>query len=124
MKRLILITIAAFTLQGCAAIISGSHQKVTIHTNTKDGVIYQNFEKIGFANQEVKIKRNKIDNMYTISAEGCRDTSFVLEENFNWVCWFDVINPLGLALDYSLGSQYKTNDSLYIEMDCDSIIHD
>lgn len=107
-------------LQGCAAIISGSNQKVFFTSNVDGAKVTQNLDSIGVTNTQLIIQREKIDNLYTVSKEGCIDTSFVLKEKFNYLCYLDILNPFALAIDYAFGSQFKTDNVIYIPLRCDS----
>ena len=121
-RNLILLFTAILVvgLQSCATMISGSRQKVEIKSNVDDAVIYQNYDSIGVTNSILKVDRFKFDNMYTITKEGCYDTTFVMTQNFNLWCLTDIINPLALLVDYSIGAQYKTENELFIPLRCDS----
>lgn len=118
MKNVALI-IPLFLFNSCAVIFSGSTQEIKICSNAKDARIYSNFDHVGYTNKQFELKRSDIPKMYTIKKEGCRDTSFVLNERFNKLCYLDVLIPYFYAFDLAVETHRKTDDSIYIQMICD-----
>ncbi|MEO9531917.1 MAG: hypothetical protein ABJG68_15805 [Crocinitomicaceae bacterium] len=116
-KGLVLIA-TTILLQSCAVLISGSKQKVTFKTNVEKAQVYANFDYVGESNEEINLYRRNIPKMYTISAEGCKDTSFVLNEQFNKWCYLDVIIPYFYTFDLALEVHRKTDDTVKIDLDC------
>lgn len=119
--KLGLIATLMIGMTSCATMISGSEQKVTFETNAKNANVYSNFEYVGEANTQIPLKRHSLDKMYKISAEGCRDTSIVLETKFNNLIWIDVINPIAVMIDFAAGAQFKSTEKVVkVELDCSS----
>lgn len=100
-------------------MITGSKQKVTFETNAPDGgQVYANFDYVGNTDTEFKLKRSDIPKMYTITAEGCKDTSFVIPQKFNHAVWADVLFPYAIIFDYAYDVQQKTDKVIKIDLDC------
>lgn len=102
-------------------MISGTKQKVTFETNAPNGgKVYANFDYVGDTDKEFKLQRANIPKMYTIKAEGCRDTSIVIPQKFNNVCWADVLFPVALMIDYGFDVHKSTDKVIKVELDCGS----
>lgn len=106
------------TCSSCAYVISGSKQKVTFTSNATNATVYMNYDSIGTTNEAIKLPRHNLDNIYTISADECIDTSFTLVQKFNAWCYLDVVNPLFLLIDFGQGVQFKTDKAVEINLNC------
>mgnify|MGYP001573565704 CR=1 FL=1 len=118
------LLIASFIImfQSCALMISGAKQEVTFKSNTDGARVFSNYESIGYTNQEIKIPRGNLNQMYTISKEGCLDTSFVLPLQTNWLVMIDLLGfplfNLPIVYDYIWDVNIKTDEIIQIDLDC------
>ena len=119
------LLIASFIImfQSCALMISGAKQEVTFKSNTDGARVFSNYESIGYTNQEIKIPRSNLNQMYTISKDGCRDTSFILPLKSNYLVLIDAIGGIllvnmPLVFDYIWDVDVKTDKIIQIDLDC------
>ncbi len=122
--RVSFIAIAFVYLTGCATIIKGSSQRVTIFSQEKGTELFVNEVKVGDNTAEYTFKKK---NEYFISArkEGCRDAFVEASKSF------DPVSLLGFLIDYGLisillvdnistGAMYEFDKETYIVTpDCD-----
>lgn len=96
MKRINCIALTAIILlSGCAAMINGTTQQVSVRSNVQDAKIYANEEFIGIGNG-VAVFRKKDDYVITARKDGCNDTSITASKSF------DATTLLGLLIDFGL----------------------
>ncbi|SFQ06183.1 hypothetical protein SAMN05216419_105312 [Nitrosomonas cryotolerans] len=96
MKRITCVALTAITLlSGCAAMINGTTQQVSVRSNVQDAKIYANEEFIGTGNG-VAVFRKKDDYVITARKDGCNDTSIAASKSF------DATTLLGLLIDFGL----------------------
>ncbi len=96
MKRINCIALTAIILlSGCAAMINGTTQQVSVRSNVQDAKIYANEEFIGIGNG-VAVFRKKDDYVITARKDGCNDTSIAASKSF------DATTLLGLLIDFGL----------------------
>lgn len=125
MKKLILFITTALLLNSCGMMVSGTKQNVTFESNADNASVYANYDKIGTTNVEFKLKRSDITKMYTIKADGCRDTSFVLPVRMNPYVYLDVLLFPVMMTDYAFDVHIRTDDVIKIDLDCgDGIIYE
>ena len=97
MKNFLVVCVAIFTLNGCAAMISGTSQQVSITSKNPDAHIYVNGLYLGDGAVTTTLKKNK---NYTIVVEkdGCRSVTIPVTKSF------DPTTLLGVFIDGGLVS--------------------
>jgi hypothetical protein len=118
MKKLLVLSMMALMFQSCALMISGANQKITFESETEGATVLVNNDSLGVTNEEVKIPRAYLYGYYTVSKEGCRDTSFSLPIQSNWLTLIDAPLVLPLLFDYAYRVDVKTEKIIKIDLDC------
>lgn len=121
------ITISLFLISaillnsGCALILTGSKQKVTFKSDY-DGKVYQNLTEIGKTNEEIKILRANLTNLFTVKVEGCPDEQLVLPIKFNPAFYLNIFNGVffGGYFDLNSRANLKTDKIINVGNKCKS----
>jgi uncharacterized protein YceK len=127
MKKITYIALVAIiTLSGCASMLNGTSQQVSVRSNVPDAKIYANEEYIGTGNGVTTFKK-KNDYILTARKDGCNDTSVVPTKSF------DATTLLGVLIDFGLisvllvdgaatGAWNQFDKTNYmIDMQCDAV---
>lgn len=120
MKRFAMVSLAATLLQGCAAIIDGSHQDIAVNTVppqadctfTREGG--ETAGRVGATPGTATIKKTKKDLTVRCHKDGYQEASYVNESSIDPWFWADWIIPggiIGLGVDWGTGAwnEYKTD---------------
>jgi hypothetical protein len=116
--KFVVILISVLLIQSCAAIISGARQEVNFKSNIDGARVLTNFDTIGYTNMAINVPRRCLNQMFTITKEGCIDTSFVLETRYNYLVSLDGFLIVAPIVDFFMSADVKTDSEIYIPLTC------
>ncbi len=89
------ILIIAISLSGCASMINGTTQNISVSATERDAKLYANGEYIATGNG-IATLRKKEDYILTAKKDGCTDTSVPVSKSF------DPTTLLGILIDFGI----------------------
>lgn len=110
-----IIISAAATLSGCASILSGTEDRITINSMTSDTIILVDSIPRGTNSAEVTVDRGS-KHIITASKKGCADTSVTTGQGFDHKSLLGIFIDFGLITipaDFFTGAAWKTHPSSY-----------
>ena len=100
---------------GCATIISGSSQSLSVSSNVSGAKVYIDEEFVGNTPLLITdLKRSKKNKLLTIEKEGYQTSQILLESTVNSVFWVNIFSggaAFGSTTDYASESMFKYADS-------------
>ena len=105
---------AALALSGCASIIKGSEEQITV-VSDKDVVIYVDGVKYGTESAIAKIKKGKTHTV-TVKKEGCEAVSIETGEKFDMTSLLGILIDFGIIsipIDLMTGAAWKVEPTMY-----------
>lgn len=111
-SKLALILISSVMFGGCATILKGKTQQVTILSNVEGAEIMINGESIGKTPYTGQIKRAS-DMTLTLSKVGYQAKTVTIDTTVEPIFFGNVVSggPLGMTTDFGTGSMYKVSNS-------------
>jgi hypothetical protein len=106
--------VLGFTLVGCATIISGSDQLLTVNSNVQGAEVYLNDQMLGTTPLSVSVKRGQ-EGILRVQAEGHQPYQVALNRDINTVFFVNILSGgvFGSTTDYSTGAMYKYEPSTF-----------
>jgi hypothetical protein len=103
------------TLAGCATIISGSSQLITVNSNVEGAEVYLNDQMLGTTPLSVDVKRGQ-EGLLRITHEGYQPYSIALNKHLNNVFFGNILSGgvFGSSTDYSTGAMYSYEPSTFM----------
>lgn len=96
MKKFIAALLSlTITLSGCASMINGTTQNISVSSTQRDAKLYMNGEYIATGNGVATLKK-KDDYILTAKKDGCNDTSVPVSKSF------DPTTLLGILIDFGI----------------------
>lgn len=96
MKKTIAAMLAvAIALSGCASMINGTSQNISVSATERDAKLYMNGEYIATGNGIATLKK-KEDYILMAKKDGCTDTSVPVSKSF------DPTTLLGILIDFGI----------------------
>jgi hypothetical protein len=89
-KKLVKLFAAVFCvafLMGCATIVRGSSQTITINSNVDGAIVEMNGQQVGVTPFSGKLKKGK-ERVFRISKPGYTTQGIVLETKYDWIASF------------------------------------
>ncbi len=113
MVRMVLLSLVLVLFVGCASIIKGSKQLVTINCNVEGASIFLDGVKIGVTPFVGEIKKGK--KLLMIKKEGYKPYSSALSSNLEGMFWGNIIigGTLGSITDFATGAAYAYAPASY-----------
>jgi len=96
MKNMLLILLIT-SASGCASIINGTSQQISVRSNVPDTEIYANEQLIG-TNSAITSFKKKKEYVLTARKSGCTDANVIAQKSF------DPTSLLGILIDFGLVS--------------------
>ncbi len=115
-KFLALSLIVAVTLfmVGCATILTGTKDTITIETEPPGAEIIIDGISYGKTPATITLTRPGLsDKMVTLKLEGYKPIRFILQKEFNTVAILNLTDALGWAIDIVSGAVYKYSPKYY-----------
>ena len=120
MKKVVKLFASVFCLAyfiGCATIIRGTSQTITINSNVSGASIELNGAPVGVTPFTGKIKKDKEDKILTILKQGYITQNIVLEKEFDWIIagGLNLItnSGIGTTTDLSTGAAWLYSPNTY-----------
>ncbi|MEZ8944165.1 PEGA domain-containing protein [Vibrio sp. 10N.222.54.B12] len=122
MKKVLLTVMTGFALSGCAGIMSGGDDKLTVATTTSDAKIYVDGRYLGEGRISTQVKRG--DNYeIRINKEGCATIYETTGDKLDGWFWANILIDWGIIsmpVDLISGSAWKLDKEEYILIpECD-----
>ena len=114
----IALAITAVSLTGCASIMQGTKQNVSINSAPSNGTVYLNGAKIGVTPMSAQLSRKK-PNTIKIELPGYIPYEMAFSRSVSGWVWGNIVfgGLIGLIVDASTGGIYKlTPDQVNAEM--------
>ena len=119
-KDLLVPVLAAALTSGCASIVNGTNDSVTISAPA-DTAVYIDGQKTGTGDVTASLKRGKT---YIVSAqkEGCRSANVETSTSFDKTSLLGILIDFGIIsipLDFIIGGAREIDPKIYsVEADC------
>ncbi|MBI4357170.1 MAG: hypothetical protein HY559_04775 [Gammaproteobacteria bacterium] len=123
MKKISLM-LSCCLVTGCASVLTGTEDTITINSQEKDATILVDHQPIGKEAVSWQVKRGE---PHTIMArkEGCKDVIIQTDRKFNLVSLLGIPIDLGLitiSVDLLTGAAWKTSPRAYsVTPDCSRV---
>lgn len=112
--------VLGLTVAGCATIISGSSQIMTVNANVDGAQVHLVTEAgietlLGTTPLTTRVKRGQ-EGSLRVSAEGYRSYQTALNKKINSVFWVNILSggTFGSTTDYTTGSMYQYEPSTFM----------
>ena len=118
LKNFILISFL-FYLSGCATIIKGKNQPLSVNSNVEGAEVYLNDTKIGVTPLTANVLRKKEAGVLLVRKEGYKDHKIIIDTTVEPVFWVNILSGgvLGSTTDFSSESMFKYAPStFYVEL--------
>lgn len=107
MKKLLIIALLALGCTSCATIFTGTHRKVQFDSDYSDyatlSVDGRRYKNVTFP-CKVNISRGYDQSVVTISAEGYKTETIVVDKDFNTISLLNLTNLFGWIIDVATGA--------------------
>ena len=99
---------------GCASIMSGKDQQISVNSNVRGSTVLINGAEVGKTPFIGKVSKPKgaEGNIITLRAEGYEEKTVAVETSIEPTFWVNLLSggPFGSTTDYSSGAMYKLGD--------------
>ena len=115
MRKLLITAAMGVALTGCASMINGTSDKVTINSMDKDATIYVNDVPRGKGNAYVDLSR-KSKHSIRVEKDGCQDSAVETGRTFDMTSLFGVLLDFGVVTipaDFLIGGALKASPTTY-----------
>ena len=126
MKKRSLAVLGAFSAMvlayGCASIVSGTSQTITITSNVDGAGIYLDGQQVGTTPFTGKVKKNK--ESLRVEQAGFRTGTITLSKTLDAMFWGNIIigGTLGSSTDFATGAAYSYAPATYhVELKADGV---
>lgn len=116
MKKITFLALTAvLTCSGCATIIKGSSEKITVNSLEEGTVIYVNGAPRGKDNVQIDVKKGKPQTIKA-SKKGCQDVVVETTESFDATSLLGILIDFGILsipIDLISGAAWKPDPTTY-----------
>lgn len=114
MFRVCAVAVALAFGTGCASIISGSTQLISVNSSVSGADVYLGGQLLGKTPYSGEVERGA-EGQLTVKAPGYQDFSFAINKSINSVFWLNIFTggTLGSSTDYSTGAMYEYEPSTF-----------
>lgn len=107
-SRAVMTLALATTLAGCATIINGSTQQITVNSSVEGAEVYLNQTLLGMTPLSTEVKRGQEGTLY-VRKEGYQEYRFPVTKKISGAFWINIITGglYGSTTDYTTGSMYE-----------------
>lgn len=113
--KYIVTALAVFTLSGCASIIKGSNDNVSVNSLEKGSTIFVDGAARGIDTAMVNVKKGKPHNLRA-EKEGCQLVTAETGESFDATSLLGILIDFGIItipIDLISGAAWKTDPTTY-----------
>ena len=113
--QLVSALVLGLTVGGCATILGGSSQILTVNANVDGAEVYLNETLLGTTPLTATIKRGQTG-VLRVRAEGYSPYQIALNKKINTLFWVNILSggSFGSSTDYSTGAMYEYEPSTYM----------
>ncbi len=104
MKKIILASLCAIGISGCATIFSPSSDQISFNTTPADAKIYINGGNVGKTPLMTPVQRELSSPMVVIKKDGYETQNVPLQTKFNNTSWLNIFFWPGFIVDAATGS--------------------
>jgi hypothetical protein len=99
---------------GCASIISGTSQLISVNSNVDGARVLMNGQMLGATPLTTQVKRGQ-EGILRVEADGYTPFTFALNKKINNVFWVNIFSGglFGSSTDYSTGAMYEYEPSTF-----------
>ncbi len=117
MKSLKSVSVFALCLSlgGCATILGGSSQTLTVNANVTGAEVYLNETLLGVTPLTANVKRGQ-EGVLRVTAEGYEPYQIALNKKVSSLFWVNILSggTFGSTTDYKTGAMYEYEPSTYM----------
>lgn len=108
-----LAVLAGLNIAGCATIVAGSSQSISVTSNVEDAEIYLDGDQIGTTPFTGMVPKNKEE--LRVEKEGYRTETVSLSKSLEPIFWGNIITggTLGSITDFATGAAYQYAPASY-----------
>lgn len=109
------VLVLGLTLTGCATIISGSDQLLTVNANVEGAEVYLGGQLLGTTPLSANVKRGQ-EGVLRVTADGYQPYQIALNKSINSVFFVNLLSggAFGSSTDYSTGAMYQYEPSSFM----------
>jgi len=113
--RLVLILVLAPVLSGCATIIGGTSQLLTVNANVAGAEVFFNDSLLGTTPLTARVQRGK-EGILRVRAEGYMPYQIAVNKKISTLFWVNIFSggSFGSSTDYSTGAMYEYEPSTFM----------
>ena len=102
-------------LEGCATILGGSTQTLTVNSNVNGAEVYLNDMLLGKTPLLTTIKRGQ-EGVFKVKAEGYQTYQIAVNKKINSLFWVNILSggSFGSSTDYATGAMYEYEPSTFM----------
>lgn len=115
MKKIIVLFVIVTSTIGCATIVKGSHDTISVSSLEQDTALYVDDRPIGKDTAQVVVKKGN-PHFIKASKEGCTTSVIETGESYDAVSLFGILFDFGIfsiPIDLITGSAWKTSPLAY-----------
>lgn len=114
MKKIALIISIGLLITGCASIVSGTRQQISIHSNVNGALVTLNGASLGLTPLTAEIKKAKNQTL-VIKKDGYITQELKLITKLNLAFWGNILigGTIGSSTDSSTGAWYEYSPNSY-----------
>ena len=113
--RGVCVLVFGLTIAGCATIISGSDQLITVNSNVQGAEVYLSGQLLGTTPLSANVKRGQ-EGIMRVTADGYQPYQVALNKSINTVFFVNLLSggAFGSSTDYSTGAMYQYEPSTFM----------
>lgn len=113
--HLLLILVLSVVLGGCATILGGSSQILTVNANVSGAEVYLNETLLGTTPLTASLERGQ-EGVLRVRAEGYQPYQIALNKKISTLFWVNIFSGgvFGSSTDYSTGAMYEYEPATYM----------
>lgn len=109
------VLVIGLTLAGCATILGGKTQILTVNANVEGAEVFLNDRLLGTTPLSVSIKRGQVG-VLRVTADGYQPYQIAMNKKISTLFWVNILSggSFGSTTDYATGAMYEYEPSTYM----------
>lgn len=109
------VLVLGLSLTGCATILGGKQQTITVNANVSGADVYLNQTLLGKTPLTAKVKRGQ-EGVLRVTAEGYQPYQAALNKKISSLFWVNILSggAFGSTTDYTTGAMYEYEPDTYM----------
>jgi hypothetical protein len=109
------VLVLGLSLTGCATILGGREQTITVNANVSGADVYLNQTLLGETPLTAKVKRGQ-EGVLRVTAEGYQPYQAALNKKISSLFWVNILSggAFGSTTDYTTGAMYEYEPDTYM----------